>query len=197
MKSIRPFQFTIVAAIVIVSLIGLDQIIGSDFFASMVNLIERMLSVETDHIIIPAALILVAIIADLSSQSRRRKTAKADSLLQQQKEIADQRLKVLKATMLTVHDIVGNMQQGLQLFRVQYEDTWPEEEVKLFDKLIFDTAARLKQLGDLESTPEIEMAAGIGIDYEGIMESLGNKAGLPTLRAELPITLKERNRQIS
>ncbi|HZS46987.1 MAG TPA: hypothetical protein VFC63_18070 [Blastocatellia bacterium] len=181
MKFLRQFQYTSFAVIATISLVCLDLAIGSDFFAWLVSFVERTLTVETDHFIVPGVFILATLIIDFSAQSRERKIAKRSELQRQQMEISAHRLRVLKATMLTVQDIVGNMQQGLQLFRLEYEDTWSKQELELFDSLMLDTATRLQALGNLEATPEIEMAAGTGIDYQGVEQFLKNKSGPPTL----------------
>ena len=70
--------------------------------------------------------------------------------------------------MRTVHDIVNNFMYSLQLFQLEAEEknTLAPESLALLDSIIHDTSDRLKKLGDLDSTPEKQMAGGIGIDYE-------------------------------
>jgi hypothetical protein len=77
--------------------------------------------------------------------SRRRKRAL---------EIHEQRLRVFKATMRTVHDIVNNYLNNLQLFRLESETALPAKSSALFDQLLHDTATELQGLGDLDDTPE-------------------------------------------
>ena len=76
-----------------------------------------------------------------------------------------QRLKVFRATMTTVHDIVNNFLMNMQLIRMEAEGRLTEETVQLFDRLIEESAAELRVLGDLETVREKQMAVGIGIDY--------------------------------
>ena len=78
-----------------------------------------------------------------------------------------QRLRVLKATMRTVHDIVNNLLNGLQLVHLQAVGHVPAETLELVDRGIREAAAKLKALGDLETVTEKEMAFGPGIDYPG------------------------------
>lgn len=84
-------------------------------------------------------------------------------------EIQEEGIKVLKATMRTVHDIVGNFLNNLNLFHLEIEEnkTIQPESVELMNSLITETAQKLKKLGDLETIQEKEMAGGdVGIEYE-------------------------------
>ena len=77
----------------------------------------------------------------------------------------EQKLRVLKATMRTVHHIVNNFLNNLQLFRLEAEGLLSDESLELFDSLVQQTAADLKKLGDLDTVREKQMAGGIGIDW--------------------------------
>ncbi len=83
-------------------------------------------------------------------------------------EIQEERLKVLRATMRTVHDIVNNFLTSMQLFQMEAEEknALNPETLELMDNIIQDTAAKLRKLGNLEATPEKQMASGVGIDYD-------------------------------
>lgn len=99
-------------------------------------------------------------------------------------EINDERLKVLKATMKTVEDIVGNFLNNLQLFQLEAEEknALKPESLELMESIIHDAAARLKKLGDLEAIHEKHMAGGaIGIDYE---QSADEKAPNNSINAD-------------
>ena len=89
-------------------------------------------------------------------------------LSRQKIEVREARLRVLRATMRTVHDIVNNFLANVQLFQLEAEEknALEPESLALMDSIIQDTATKLKKLGDLDSTPEKQMASGIGIDYE-------------------------------
>jgi PAS domain S-box-containing protein len=82
-------------------------------------------------------------------------------------EIQRQRLRVFKATMTTVHDIVNNFLNSLQLIRMEAEGRLPAELLTLFDGMIVQAAMELRTLGDLETIKEKEMEIGTGIDYPG------------------------------
>ena len=81
-------------------------------------------------------------------------------------EIQRQRMRVFKATMRTVQDIVNNLLNGLQLVQLEAAGE-PAEMQSQVDGVIREAATKLKALGDLETIKEKEMAAGLGIDYPG------------------------------
>ena len=95
-----------------------------------------------------------------------RKKAEAE-LKRLNDEIQLQRLRVFKATIRTVQDIVNNLLGSLQLVHLAAEGQLPAEMVTLVDRMIQEAAVKLKALGDLETVKEREMAMGLGIDYPG------------------------------
>jgi len=91
--------------------------------------------------------------------------AMATNLRRHHAEVEAQRLRVFRATMTTVHDLVNNFFSSMQLIRLEAEDVLPQETLDLFDRLIDENAAELRLLGDLEVVREKEMAVGLGIAY--------------------------------
>jgi PAS domain S-box-containing protein len=82
-------------------------------------------------------------------------------------EIQLQRLRVFKATMTTVQDIVNNLLNGFQFVRLEAEGQLPAEVLTLVDQIIQEASLKLNTLGDLETVKEKEMAIGLGIEYPG------------------------------
>jgi PAS domain S-box-containing protein len=106
--------------------------------------------------------IFTGVLRDLTSRK------KVDSELERlSDEIQLQRLRVFKATMRTVQDIVNNLLNGLQLVHLEAEGHVPAEVLDLVDRTIQEAAVKLKALGDLETVTEKEMRLGPGIDYPG------------------------------
>ena len=103
-----------------------------------------------------------AVVRDITE----RKRAEAE-LKHLNDEIEFQRLRVFKATMRTVQDIVNNLLNGLQLVHLDAEDRLPAESQTLIDLVIREAAMKLKALGNLETIKEKEMVIGQGIDYPG------------------------------
>jgi PAS domain S-box-containing protein len=87
-----------------------------------------------------------------------------DQLLQA--KVQAERLRVLKATMRTVQDIVNNALMSLYEFRGEAEPHVAAQSLERFDRIIADTVAKLTMLGDLEHVAETQMAMGPGIDYQ-------------------------------
>jgi CheY-like chemotaxis protein len=82
-------------------------------------------------------------------------------------EIQLQRLRVFKATIRTVQDIVNNLLNTFQFVRLETEGQLPAEMLTLVDRMIEEAAVKLRTLGDLETVKEKEMTIGLGIDYPG------------------------------
>jgi hypothetical protein len=102
----------------------------------------------------------------ISQDVTRWKLAEAE-LTRLNDEIQHQRLRVFKATMRTVQDIVNNLLNGFQFVRLEVASHLPDETLALIDQMIDQAAGKLKALGDLETINENEMALGVGIEYPG------------------------------
>jgi hypothetical protein len=116
--------------------------------------LERIDKRSADDIVLGVAIIFVGLAVDLSNRRRRRQT-----------ELAAQRLRVLKATMRTVQDIVNNLLNNIQLFRMDAEGALPEETLKQLDAVVEEAASQIRALGNLDEVKEKQMALGVGIDY--------------------------------
>lgn len=99
-----------------------------------------------------------------------RKKAEAE-LRRLNDEIQLQRLRVFKATIRTVQDIVNNLLNSLQFVHLEAEAQVPAEMLTLVDRVIREAAAKLKTLGNLETVKEKEMDIGLGLDYPGSGET--------------------------
>lgn len=89
--------------------------------------------------------------------------------VQQSINLQEEKIRILKVTMRTVLDIVGNFLNNLQIIRYQIEKnkTLTESEITQLDDQIHQTAVKLKQIADIEIIQEKEMAGGMpGLDYE-------------------------------
>jgi hypothetical protein len=83
-------------------------------------------------------------------------------------EIQLQRMRVFKATIRTVQDIVNNLLNSFLLVRLEGEGHLPAGLLTLVDQMVYEAGAKLKTLGDLEAVNEKEMTIGTGIDYPGL-----------------------------
>jgi len=91
--------------------------------------------------------------------------AMATNLHRHHADVEAQRLRVFRATMTTVHDLVNNFLANMQLIRLEAENVLPPETLDLFDQLIEDNATELRLLGALQVVREKDMGVGTGIDY--------------------------------
>lgn len=96
--------------------------------------------------------------------SRRKAEAELKRL---HDEIQLQRMRVFKATMRTVQEIVNNLLQTLQLVHLEAEAELPPDMLTVVNGMIQEAAVKLKALGDLETVTEKQMAIGLGIEYPG------------------------------
>jgi len=88
----------------------------------------------------------------------------SDARMAREAQLQAERLRVVQVTMRTVHNIVNNCLNQLQLLRIHAEGHVPLESVTLFDQAIHDAAAKLKALGDMEEFTETPMEIGMGLD---------------------------------
>ena len=102
-------------------------------------------------------------VLSLDVTDRETKRAEVQRL---QEDIQRQRMRVFRATMTTVHDIVNNFLNSLQLVRMEAADgRLSAEMLDTFDQIVTETSEHLKRLSDQQQLQEKEMAIGFGIDY--------------------------------
>ncbi len=79
------------------------------------------------------------------------------------RELSEERVQAMKATMTTVNDIVNNALNSLQIFRLEAEKNaaLSPGSIHQFDAIIFDTASRLKNVHDLDVFVPHKIAEGL------------------------------------
>jgi len=139
----------------------------------LIGKLLELTAVRSDGSEIPVELAITAVRSDKAPiftgvlrdiTSRKKVEAEVKRL---NDEIQLQRLRVFKATMRTVQDIVNNLLNGLQLVHLEAEGHVPAEILEQVDRTIQEAAVKLKALGELETVTEKEMSLGLGIDYPG------------------------------
>ena len=76
-----------------------------------------------------------------------------------------EQLRVVQVTMRTVHDIVNNCLNQVQLLRMDAEEgRVSPESIKVFDEAIHDAASQLKRIGDLDVYAEKQIGVGTALD---------------------------------
>jgi len=158
--AIRKFKLTGTAGLVGLAVVLYGFIFQKDLFDHLLVFLEYLEHLEIDEFLIAGVLLLVGLVLDLTRIRRER-----DRTI----ELQDQRLRVLRATMRTVQDIVNNFLNNLLLFRLEAEESkaLSDSSLELLDSLITETGDKLKTLGDVDSTREVSLAEGLtGIDYQ-------------------------------
>jgi len=155
---LREIRFTVGGAVVGFGLILITTLTNIDLVKLNLKFLENIERHDWDDILTGVTFILVGLTIDrILSRQRKRK--------RQQDEMHALRLRTLKATMRTVHDIVNNFLNNLMLFEIPVMDDAPHGSSTTVEELIQNTAQQLRSLGDVESVVEQTLAVGIGIEY--------------------------------
>jgi len=99
-------------------------------------------------------------------QSEHERERRQDLERRHAVEMQAEQLRVVHVTMRTVHDIVNNCLNQLQLLRISAEGHVPDESLQLFDAAIRDASAKLRAIADVKTFTEKRMAVGQGLDFE-------------------------------
>ncbi|MBX3616015.1 hypothetical protein [Nitrosomonas sp.] len=157
-------HFTIVAALVCTVLVWIGYL-GSPRGEVNVHVIyiNRFLSV--------LAIWVTAILTLMHRDSIHQLHQERLKNLQTKKtvEIQEEKLKVLKATMHTVQDIIGNFLNNLLIVKIEIDcnKTLNNESLRKLDATIYDTSQRINQLTNLNEVREKRMAGNLmGIEYD-------------------------------
>ncbi|WOO40690.1 hypothetical protein [Rubellicoccus peritrichatus] len=152
----RKYTITCIAILIATALWLLTFFTHLEIFEFIVNHLERLEAYQIDELVVGAVIVCIGITFDLILVRKR----KAEEL-----KISEQRLRVMKATMRTVHDIVGNAFNEMILFQIQAKESHAlsPETLKELDNLIQETCAKLKEISDLDDTPEKEFSSGMTI----------------------------------
>jgi hypothetical protein len=123
---------------------------------SVINLNLRFLeSIEQNQIDELATIwLLAAGAAGLEIRHRRRFRMETE------------RIHVLRATMRTVYDVVGNRLNELQLLRMEAEGLVSAEALSVFDEAIRSMMDQLRALTELNRFAERPMVFGPGLDFD-------------------------------
>jgi hypothetical protein len=134
-------------------------------FLTSLALVHRIASSDTilDDLLFGMIAAALAIAALYRSELRKRESEELRSSTL--REIEEQKLRTLKATMVTVQDLIGNFLVSMQYMRSEAEFCMTGETLELFDSLIHEVKAQVKALADVDSVKEKKMAIGTGIDY--------------------------------
>ncbi len=156
LRTVQRYKVTVAAALVAAFLWCLNLLTNIELFEWIIDVLGRLESYQVDEIVTGIFLVLAGVTIDLLSIKRER---------ERREEIFQHRLRVLRSTMRTVMDIVGNFLNQLQLFHMQAErcKDFPSESVEMLNLMIHETGSRLKTLGNFQDTPERDIGAGLTV----------------------------------
>jgi len=143
-KNIKKYRFTLISSLIVFILFAMTKVLNFDLFEKVLIFLKRIENYEADELLMYSFLLLFGIITDLL-----RVKASTNRTI----EIQNQRLQTMQATMVTVQDIVGNALNGLQILRLRSKagNGFSKEDLKEFDRLIYDTADKINRLRNTDS----------------------------------------------
>jgi hypothetical protein len=148
---------TLIAVALAVLLLVVTYTLQPDTFEHLSAQLHALEKYEADELVLCFAIVLVGISVD-TLRMRRRKHEERDR----------ERMQVFRATMSTVHDLVNNALNSMQLLRFEADDnkTLSPEALALFDSIVQTTAQQLTLLGSVEEIVLHKRAGGLdAIDY--------------------------------
>lgn len=146
-KIIRHYPLIWITALIGAVFFTLRIYLGIDLFAELLESLSGSRYLEADEFFILAVLGAMAWAVDQTRNVRRQRSKSA---------LRAGRIQAMHSTMATVHDIVNNALNNLLLIQLEAERGEPlkPETLALFEKLISDTAERLREIDALESLAE-------------------------------------------
>ncbi len=149
-------RYRMTAAILTLGAVFTGLAIATDVDVVALNLraLEGIEKNEFDDALLGVLLVIGGLVVD---------RVRAEKARTRQAALEAARLRTFKATMRTVHDLVGNFLNNLQLIRLDVEDRIPASSLELLDGLVQETAAKLHALGNLNAIVERPAAGGIGM----------------------------------
>jgi hypothetical protein len=124
----REWAVTIVAFVLALTLVLTAALTDFDFIKLNLSLLNGIEKNQIDDVLVGFGILFAAVTVDRSLSQRRKR---------RQVEMTEARLRVLKATMRTVQDIVNNFLNNTQQFRWEAEKALPEATLSALDDLIF------------------------------------------------------------
>jgi hypothetical protein len=150
---LKDLRLTVITAAFAVAMIAAAALTDINIVQLNLNFLQNIEKNELDELLSVIVIIMAALFIDLWLLRKRR-----------QAEIEAEKLRILKATMRTVQDIVNNFLNNLLLFEMEVKSKVPPHTLDQLDELSLSTYEKLKALGDLEQVQESALAIGAGIE---------------------------------
>lgn len=153
-KTFKRYPFSLLLVALGTLHLTLKPMMQINLLDGLILTLSRIETLKTDEIFLLTIILLMGISID---QSR-------NYMHQRRKRAADkQRIQAVRSTMATVHDVVNNALNNLVLIRLEAEKSQAlsPETLVLFEDLIGDTAAKLRQIDALETFAEHTLGKGL------------------------------------
>ncbi len=154
MKKLNNYRLTTLVGSFSIMMLVISLIFNLDLAESFIAFLERFENMELDEILLTLVILTFAFTADLWRQRKERSY---------QKIIEAQRLRILRATMVTVMDAVNTLIASIQLFQYDLVDrnlSLPLEMAQL-NKSVKDTVVRLRRIQRLDTIKERKLGENI------------------------------------
>jgi hypothetical protein len=157
MRWFTELRATTLALLLAIVLLVITYTFQPDAYEHLASRIHELEDFEADEVVLAIAIVIVGMFID-TLRMRRRKHI----------EIDRERMQVFRATMSTVHDLVNNALNSMQLLRFEADEskTLSPESLALFDSIVQTTAQQLTLLGSVEEIVLHKRAGGLdAIEY--------------------------------
>jgi len=151
------FKATLYCLLLGLLIVTINILFGLNLFERFVDFVHQYEEHDIDEVVLILVPLLIGLCIDLNNENHRKAQL-----------VERERLKALKATMTTVHDINNNFLNGLLYFvsEAKESNALNTESIDTINQMIFETAERLKNLSDIKHTKESDYGSGLkGIDY--------------------------------
>ena len=138
------------ATIVGIALFTTSLVGQIDLFDAFIEYLRSLEKYQLDEIFLVLCIILIGVVWDLLALRKK---------VQHDKDVQDQRIHILKATMVTVMDITNSLLASVRLFLYEVDagKSVSSNEIDQLDESMKRSVFRLKSLQGLESISEVEL----------------------------------------
>jgi ABC-type multidrug transport system fused ATPase/permease subunit len=141
---IKRIRITLAAIIISFFVVIYDLFIGGVLIGDYIErIISKIGEITVDEVVMVLAFISIGILADITLNLFEKRRLE---------RIANEQVRTFRATLSTIHDLVNNSLNGLQLLRLEAasNNALSEESLHTFDSIIQSTAEGLRMIGKIE-----------------------------------------------
>ena len=143
----RRYPVFIAALAIAILYLLFDPFTDYEVFDGLIALLSKFEDFKAHEIILLSLLIILGVAIDQTRNAARHRS---------QRRLEGARLRVVKTTMATVHDIVNNALNNLVFIHIEAEKSQAlsQESLQTFENIITETAEKLREINELEIVAE-------------------------------------------